>query len=84
MKTLGQIAYEAAHPAGRWECVGENYKSTIWEVAAKAIATTVRAETIEECAKVCKARSDIARTEGSCMEAWACAAAIRSLALEKP
>jgi hypothetical protein len=88
MKTLGQIAYEgfvgheyAGLPS--WGSDDDSWHAD-WEAAAQAVATTVRAETIEECAKVCEVRSHNAPNIGRGMEAHSCAAAIRSLALEKP
>jgi hypothetical protein len=49
MKTLGQIAYEACHSEDmHWSRAGPAI-TVPWEAAAQA----VRAQVIEECAKVC-------------------------------
>jgi hypothetical protein len=77
MKTLGQILHDAEHEGDgdyfNYDDLSEGVKAR-WESVAQKVATTVRAETLEEAAKICEERSN-----------WlpaACAAAIRSLALE--
>jgi hypothetical protein len=88
MKTLGQTLYDTRFPRlhSDWEDLTD-WDQSCWETAAKAVATTVRAATIEECAMLVEDVPESV-TNFSLYEchdlAKHTAAAIRSLALEKP
>lgn len=63
MKTLGQINHDVFVGIEEvelwgWGNMSDEHKDW-WETAAKAVATTVRAETIEECAKLCDTETAI-------------------------